>query len=541
MKRTAVAAVSAVGVIAALGWGVVDSPAGSPVRAQTLASETRAAFAPAPVKWARCSDPGLTQFGLECASLSVPLDYAKPSGTKIKLALSRLKHTSSAAKYQGVMLINPGGPGVSGIDFPLLAGLVPKGAANVYDWIGWAPRGVEGSTPSLSCNGNYLGLNRPRYEPINSAAEKAWLLRSKTYAAACDKAGGALLDHVRTIDTVRDMESIRLALGRPQLNLYGFSYGTYLGQVYTSLYPTKVRRMVLDGVVDPRRVWYRGSLDQNIAFEKTIRLFFDWVAKYDSVYRLGTTGVDVSSTYYAQLDKLTATPAGGKLGPSEWSDVFVGAAYGVYSWEDTAAVLASAVNDNSYKPALDLYTQSVGTGARRDNTYAMFLATTCSDAAWPKDLSTFRADNAKVAVGAPFGTWNHAWFTSPCRYWGAKNGKPTPIVGSKGPKFLLISETFDGATPYSGALEVRKRFPGSVLVEGVGGTSHAGSLSGVACTDNTIADFLLTGHLPKRQPGNVSDRKCAPVPVPDPTAPAPAAASTDGFSRATLQAAITGR
>jgi pimeloyl-ACP methyl ester carboxylesterase len=544
MKRTAVAAISAVSVIAAMGWGVADSSASSRRAASTAAAVTPAAFTPAPVRWGRCADPDLTDAGLDCATLLVPLDYAKPSGAKIKLALSRRQHASTrtgAGAYQGIMLVNPGGPGASGLSLPLISELVPQRVGDVYDWIGFAPRGVEGSTPALTCDSGYAGLNRPRYEPTSSAVEKAWLLKTKNYAAACDKAGGALLDHVRTIDTVRDMESIRIALGRKQINLYGFSYGTYLGQVYSSVFPANVRRMVLDGVVDPRRVWYRANLDQDFAFEKSIRVFFDWVASNDSVYHLGTVGAEVADKYYAQIEKLAVTPAGGKVGPSEWNDAFVQAGYYVYGWESVAEAFASAVNSNRYKPVLDLYLDSVGTGAGRDNGYAMYLATQCSDSGWPKELSALRTDNAKAAVEAPFITWNNAWFNAPCRFWGAKNGKLTPVVGSATPRFLLISETFDGATPYSGAIEVRKRFPGSVLVEGVNGTTHAGSLSGVTCTDDTIADFLLTGHLPKRQPGDVSDRKCAPVPQPDPTAVAPAAAADSRVSRAALQAAITGR
>jgi len=108
-----------------------------------------------------------------------------------------------------------------------------------------------------------------------------------TYADDCDRAGSRLLDHVKTIDSVRDMNAIRVALGASQLNYYGYSYGTYLGQVFATQYPTRVRRMVLDSNVDPRRVWYDANLDQDVSFETVIQLFFKWVARYDSVYGLG--------------------------------------------------------------------------------------------------------------------------------------------------------------------------------------------------------------------------------------------------------------
>jgi hypothetical protein len=119
-------------------------------------------------------------------------------------------------------------------------------------------------------------------------------------------------------------------------------------------------------------------------------------------------------------------------------------------------------------------------------------------------------------IKAPFETWGNAWFNGPCLFWPGKSHKPLNIDGSKVKDALLISETHDAATPYSGALEVRKRFPNSILIEGVNGTTHAGSLSGVACTDDTIAEYLKTGALPARQSGNHSDVQCDPVPQPVP-------------------------
>jgi pimeloyl-ACP methyl ester carboxylesterase len=539
MRRSIVAAISAVGVLGAMGLGASGSSAAPTAPAApsqpVVADANSEGFMPAPVSWGKCSEPGFSDAGLECGFVTVPLDYAKPSGTKIKLAVDRLAHTVSSSKYQGVMLVNPGGPGASGLTLPVLQGFVPNGAGNAYDWIGWSPRGVAGSSPALSCDSKYpYSYNRPPYDP-STGSESAWLAKAKAYAAACDKKGGALLDHVRTLDTVKDMEMIRKALGRTQINFYGFSYGSYLGQIYATRYPTHMRRMVLDGVVDPRRVWYRANLDQDVAFEKTIRIYFDWVAKYDSVYHLGTTGEEVAGHYYDTLAALTKKPAGGKIGPDEWNDVFLSAGYYVYGWEDVATAFAAAVNENRFAPIQDLFGADTSAGA--DNGYAMYLGTQCSDSAWPKSLTQYRSDNAKVAAQAPFITWNNAVFNLPCRFWPAKSGKLSPS-GVNGVKTLLISETLDPATPYSGAIEVRKRFGSSVLIEGVGGTTHAGSLSGVTCTDDTIASFLSTGHLPKRQAGDESDVKCPPVPQPDPTADAAGAQKVGGITRAALQQVI---
>jgi pimeloyl-ACP methyl ester carboxylesterase len=527
MRRILAATVaSAVGLV--IGGGAI------PTVAQAHGTPS---YTPPPVSWTGCTAPSLKSRNAECGFLTVPLDYARPGGTKIKLAVSRIKHKSAAADYQGVMLTNPGGPGGSGLTLSVLGDYVPDGVGGDYDWIGFDPRGVGSSVPSLSCDPEYFAYNRPYFVPVTRSLEKTWLARTKAYAKACDAAGGALLDHVKTTDTVADMESIRKVLGAKQINFYGFSYGTYLGQVYATLHPAQVRRMVLDGNVDPRRVWYEANLDQDIQFDRNMDTYFAWIARYDAVYHLGTTGKAVKAKYYATLQKLRKAPAAGKIGPDEWNDIFVGAGYYVYGWADVAEVFASYVNDGDTTLLLENYAEPGAPGA--DNNYAMYLATQCSDVQWPKNWSKWQRDNWRIYARYPFITWNNAWYNAPCRSWGAKAGTPVTVNGSKAPPILLISETKDAATPYTGSLEVRKRFPRSVLIEGVGGTTHAGSLSGVACTDNTIAAYLSNGALPNRVHGNRSDKQCEPVPPPDPTAAAARIRSADGATLTPLRDLVT--
>jgi hypothetical protein len=148
----------------------------------------------------------------------------------------------------------------------------------------------------------------------------------------------------------------------------------------------------------------------------------------------------------------------------------------------------------------------------------MYLATQCTDAPWPKSWSKVREDNRRVYAKAPFETWANAWFNGPCSFWPAKAAQPVKVNGKKVPKILMIGETLDAATPFAGSLKVRKLFPRASLIEGVGGTTHAGSLSGVACTDDAIGRYLTNGAVPKRRSGNRSDLTCPPVPQPDPTA-----------------------
>jgi len=489
-------------------------------------------YTPPPVAWGTCTNPTLKARGAECGFVIVPLDYAHPSGTKIKIAISRVTHKS--ANYQGVMLVNPGGPGGSGLIYSVLGPAIPNNVGLDYDWIGFDPRGVGSSVPSLACDGNVAGYNRPYYVPVTKQLETTWLARSKAYAQACAKAGGALLNHLKTTDNVADMESIRKALGQKQINYYGFSYGTYLGQVYATLHPNQVRRMVFDGVVDPRGVWYGDNLDQDVQFDKNMDTYFTWVAKYDAVYHLGTTGKAVKAKYYATLQKLRKAPAEGKIGPDEWNDIFVSAGYYVYGWEDVATAFSAYVNDGDPSGLLALYPEP---GPGTDNGYAIYLGTQCTDAQWPLNWNKWERDNWRLYAKYPFITWNNAWFNAPCVFWKGNVGKPVDVNGGKVPPILLISETNDAATPYPGSLEIRKRFPQSVLIEGVGGTTHAGSLSGIACTDDTIATYLANGTLPSRVHGNRSDKQCDPVPPPNPTAAAASSLATTGSGslKATLR------
>ena len=483
-------------------------------------SDVSSDYTPPAVEWGECSKPSLKQAGAECGYVEVPLDYAKPQEQKIKLAVSRIKAKTSDEKRQGIMLVNPGGPGGSGLGLSRLGGAVPNNGGDPYDWIGFDPRGVGDSLPSLSCDGNYFGYNRPDYRAPKAGTANQWLEKTAGYSEACANSDAKqLLGHLQTVNQVRDMDSIRKALGEKQINYYGFSYGTYLGQVYATMFPQQLRRAVFDGVVNPKDVWYKANLNQDVAFDRNINIFFDWIAKNDATYHLGKSGKEIRDRWYAKLDELAKQPADGKIGPDEWTDAVLNAGYFVSGWEDDASALAAALNDNDYGPITELFDAANGSGPGSDNGYAVYLGTQCTDVTWPTSWDKWEADNSRVAKKAPFETWANAMFNLPCTSWPVKatNSSPIDVKGKDAPPVLLISETYDGATPFEGALEVRKRFPKSALIEGKNGTTHSGSLSGVSCTDDKVAAYLLTGKMPARQPGeNRSDVTCDPVPQPTP-------------------------
>jgi pimeloyl-ACP methyl ester carboxylesterase len=492
------------------------------------------------IAWGTCTEKALAQAGAKCGYLSVPLNYGDPRGPKIKIAVSRILHTSSAKNYRGIILTNPGGPGGSGLDLNmyLIAQLQAdhlNAAAADYDWIGFDPRGVGSSVPALSCEPGYFSGDRESYDPTTKSIVSYWLNRSAAYDQACEAksaAQSALLDNMTTVDSAKDMNSIRQALVGPRgkMSYYGFSYGTYLGQVYATLYPHTLNQLILDSNVDPRAVWYQANLDQDIAFNRNINIWFGWLAKYNSYYHLGATEAAVSKRWYAEEATLAKHPINGVVGPDEWTDIFLQAGYYQQTWLQLGSAFANWENTHSAaaaKALVTLYQQSDAPG--NDNEFAVYNAVQCTDVQWPTSWPVWAADNTAVNRIAPFETWANAWFNAPCLYWPAPAQHPVQVAsdgsGNAIRSALLIDETLDAATPFPGSLEVRKLFPHSVLLAEPGGTTHADSLNGNLCVDGTIASYLETGKLPPRKPGAEWDLTCHPLPVPNPTAKAAAPAS----------------
>ncbi|MGC4888421.1 alpha/beta hydrolase [Micromonospora sp. DT227] len=467
------------------------------------------------ITWKPCGTPEPHDGGAECGLLDVPLDYRKPTGRKIQIAVSRIRATVPAKDYQGVIIALPGGPGNAGL-CTSAAVCVPAAVGGAYDWIGFDPRGVGASVPALSCDEDYLHGPRPEYVPWRPSIEQTWLRRSRNYAEACRVAGGALLDHMTTLDTVRDVESIRKALGIGQVNLYGISYGTYLGQVYGTVYPRTVRRMVLDSNIDPRKVWYQAALAQDVNFERSLRMWFAWVATFDHVYHLGSTADQVRKRWYATQHKLRTAPAGGVVGPAEFTDIFIYAGYFQAIWPTLADLFVSAVDDPDAEVLVAAWESSFRPAD--DNVFAVFNAVQCTDTRWPRSWATWRRDNWRTFLGAPFATWYNAWGNAPCLFWPGTVSTPVEVDGSKVRSVLFVGGTLDAATPFEGSLEARRRFPNGSLLAEVGQTTHVLSFSGNPCVTGVIADYLTTGRLPQRKAGDRPDATCDPLPPPDPTA-----------------------
>jgi pimeloyl-ACP methyl ester carboxylesterase len=483
------------------------------------APATRGAAGRAPahrLDWRPCAISGAS---VQCASLSVPLDYARPSGRKITLALSMVKATAPPGEQQGDLLVNPGGPGGPGryLAAQVAFGLDQK-VASEYNIIGFDPRGVGASMPALHCDPSFFAGVRPDYIPASQAAEQALLARARGYAAGCEHRFGWLLPYMTTADAARDMDSIRAALGQQKISYLAYSYGTYLGQVYATLFGHRVRRMVLDSTVDPRGAWYADNISQDYAFEGRIQAFFAWVAVHAGIYQLGGTRAQVQRAWYRARAELTAHPIAGQsgplIGPDEFDDTMLQGGYSNALWPGLAAALAAYLHTGTTRRMISEYKAF---GGQNENEFAVYNAVECSDVNWPRNWAKWDADTRRVYRTAPFEAWDNAWFNAACAFWPVHGpARPLAIKGAGLPPILMIQGSLDAATPYQGAQVAHRLLPSARMVVVEGGGNHGQSLQQPPnlCVNNYVNAYLATGALPHR--AGLVNATCPALPDPSP-------------------------
>ncbi|MFD5460288.1 alpha/beta fold hydrolase, partial [Streptomyces olivaceus] len=464
------------------------TPAGpeSPEARGTAVAAGRAAAAG--ITFGSCPKAEELPGGIRCGTVSVPLDYAHPDGKQIELAISRVPATHKdpdngkhKVPGQGALLYNPGGPGASGLYFPLV-GMVPewKRIAAAYDLVGYAPRGVAPSAP-LSCQdpGDFFKGPRPAPTQPSDAYKAERAAEAETYAHDCAARAGDALRHYHSLNNARDLEVVRAALGERRLTFMGASYGTYLGALYAELFPSHVRRMVFDAVVnpDPEQVWYRNNLDQSEAFEDRWDDFKEWVAEHDAEYGLGDTPRKVQDGYDEASARLAKEPAGGTVGPAQLQGAMLKAGYYDDYWPHRAEALSAYLKGDPQPLVDQAGTRTEEGSVAAENSNAVYTAVECNDAPWPTDFRVWDRDNTRLARRAPFETWDNVWANLPCAYWRAPRQQPLDVRTAPGelPPTLVLAAERDAATPYEGALELRRRLSGAgrVCPRGARAPRHA--------------------------------------------------------------------
>jgi pimeloyl-ACP methyl ester carboxylesterase len=447
--------------------------------------------------WRGCGD------GFQCTDMTVPLDYAHPAGSTIKVAVIRLR---SGSRHVGSLVINPGGPGGSGISYGRAARrVIPSSVREHYDVVGFDPRGVGASSP-IRCVSNSFLDQFIAADPLESQSEIIRL--SKQFAAACGSRARKLLSHIGTRDSARDLDILRAALGDTKLTYMGKSYGTFLGALYANLFPTHVRALILDGAIDPAETGEQSARTQAKGFETALTAFLrHCVANGCS---LGSTYDTAGQKLNDMLNRAATQPlpapryrgADGRL--VNRTELQLGIAAPLYnrsSWPELQAALASAQKgDGSAILALADGLWERSSDGSYSNLVEAFNAISCVDRESPTSLTTYQRDAVSWARESPHYGVFAAWGSLPCAYWPVPPvTKAAPLRAHGAPPILVIGTLRDPATPYVDAQRLADELDSGVLLtyDGDGHTVYGDGQSG--CVDRIGNAYLL--HLTVPQPG----------------------------------------
>jgi pimeloyl-ACP methyl ester carboxylesterase len=473
-----------------------SSPAPTDVASTTPAtsgSSSTTAPAPAtPLSWQTCGR-------LQCATLTVPLDYSDASKGRIDLSLKR-RPASDQAHRVGSLLVNPGGPGVPGttlVDQATLA--FSEDLLGRFDIVGWDPRGTGRSSP-VDCVDNldpYFAIDPL---PDTPAEKQAIIDTSKQFDAACQQRSGRLLPYVSTQDSARDMDQIRAALSEDKISYFGFSYGSQLGATYATLFPTRVRAMVIDGAADPNAGYVESTKQQVVGLERGLRAMLDDCAKKTSCafHHDGNPG----AAYDALMAKLASSPIPSPeadrpaVGPGVAIYAVVSGLYVQEYWPVVTRALAAAEKGDG-GPLLQLYDtyierQSDGTWT---NSFEDLIAINCVDDPGPKDPS-FPDSYAKdlEALSPHFGAW--AAYSYNCVFWPVTQKTPLKLTAVGAGPIVVVGTTGDPITPLESTKAMADALEQATLIT-VDANQHTGYGTN-ACVVKAVDDYLIDVTVPTK-------------------------------------------
>jgi pimeloyl-ACP methyl ester carboxylesterase len=445
----------------------------------------------APLSWSPCLGD------LQCATLVVPLDYADPRGPTITIAVARHPADVPSARI-GSLVIDPGGPGVSGVDDLAneLRALSP-GLLDDFDIVSFDPRGVERSAP-VTC-GETSGsppTTLPDPVPTTPGQVASTVAGLKQYAEACEKNSAIVLPHVGSVDAARDMEELRQAVGDAGLTYMGQSYGTLLGLTYASMFPTHVRAMVLDSVVDPALTFNQYTLGQAHGFESMLDAFFTWCVGASAAACPWRPTGDATQALLAQIATSATAPAaagaGRVAGAGELYDALLDGLYARSDWPQLGEALAAEAAGNG-GPVVAMSDHYNANGSSNGSDAG--VAIDCLDHPTSRDPAAYSYLAAVAKASAPVFGPLLAWGQASCAVWPAP---PTRVVGpvaaSGAPPILVVGTTDDPATPYAWAVNVAHELSRGVLLTREGRDHVAYFYS--ACVRSDVQVYLLDGVTP---------------------------------------------
>ncbi len=462
--------------------------------------QSLAKFYTQPIDWNACGD-------FDCAKVLVPMDWSNPEGKTITISVIRHNATDAV----GNLLLNPGGPGASGVEFvrDQRESIGTTSLQSAYNFIGFDPRGTGDSSPVKCLEAK--GLDKFLYSvspyETGSAKDLAWSkVQIKTFVDGCKKNTGEVLEFLDTQSAARDMDVIRAYLEDDKLDFLGFSYGTMLGATYATLFPERVGRFVLDGAENPTVSDAQKSFNQLTGFELAMKNYVTDCLK--------TSGCPLTGSVDHALDQLEAwllhiednpleTSSGRELNIAGAITALILAMYSEDYWRYLTQALNEA-KDGSGDTLLnlaDFYNDRSDAGTYSSNMLEANIAISCLDSRQPSDMASMVAENERLLkAGRVFG-----------RYWqfGALMcaGWPYPVVtppadykASGSRTIVVVGTTGDPATPFGQAVSLaREVLENGFLItyEGEGHTAYGRSNS---CVNDTVDEFFLTGKLPSSEP-----------------------------------------
>ncbi len=437
------------------------------------------------VRWSDCGN------GTECSTVLAPLDYADPAERAVTLSLRR--KPAARTPRLGSLFVNPGGPGGSGTE---LAARFESAGLEQYDIVGWDPRGTGSSTP-VTCFGpeETDALNEVDPSPDDAGERTALIRAAWAFGRSCWEHSGVLLEHISTIETVRDLDLLRELLGDDKLNYLGYSYGTQIGATYAELFGRNTGQLVLDAAVD---ITDDDEVIQAMGFDLALGNFAAWCA--DQGCALGGTRQEVLDSVTGLLDDLDAAPARAGDRTLTQGLAVTGVAAMLYggtsAWQTLVAMVAAARKGNG--TGLLLAADALN-DRREDGSYGplfyAFPAISCLDSDDESGIldadKVWGEDQARAPI---FGRYFGPGYS--CALWPVRPARQLELRGTDARPLLVIGGTGDNATPYQQAVDMAGQLESAVLVtrEGEGHGSYA---NGSACIDRIVVDFLVDATLPR--------------------------------------------
>jgi pimeloyl-ACP methyl ester carboxylesterase len=443
--------------------------------------------------WSDCGN------GFQCAKVTVPVDWSKPGGPTLQLAVARKPATG---KRIGSLLVNPGGPGVGGAEWVKLAAPTFGSDAlrGAFDLVGWDPRGTGDSAPVTCLNDKQLDqLYSSDATPDTPAEVQGLVSQSTAFADACRNKSGPDLAHLDTISTVHDMDVLRAVLGDKVLTYYGASYGTYLGAWYAQEFPWRVGRLVLDGAVDPSLTSAQYAEGQALGFSRAVRSYVKDCLANDGCPLRGTVE-DAYGQLQALLARTDETPLRTSSGrPLTQALMATGLARGMYDaqeWPRESRAIAAALRGDG-TPLLNLADEylSRDSSGHYGQDLTSYSPIYCLDHPETRSVEAIGADAERLGKAyPPLGDFI-GWGAVSCKVWPLPGVVPAKKLTAPGAApILVVGTTDDPATPYEWAKSLASQLsPGRLLTRvGQGHTGYRKS----PCVDAAVERYLVQGTLP---------------------------------------------